>query len=174
MNYVIAACALLGALVLLNLALTFGVIRRLREHEEKLAGGGQVVRPRLVIETGESAGDFSSTDVDGITLARKDLGPGLVSFFTPSCTACEERLPVFVREAAREPRERVVVVVVGGESETADLVRQLTPVARVFVEAVNGPLSKAFQVTGFPAAVRVDGNGVVVESDQELALALAS
>lgn len=76
---------------------------------------------------------------------------------------------MFVREAAKEPREQVVAVVVGAGEDAARIARELTPVARVFVQGQDGPLVKAFQVTGYPAAVRVNGAGVVVESDQELA-----
>ncbi|HET6856330.1 MAG TPA: hypothetical protein VFH94_04445, partial [Streptomyces sp.] len=62
MPFVIATVVLVGLLCTLDLVLTVGVIKRLREHTELLAkqGGG-----RMSLGPGDEVGAFSATTVDG-------------------------------------------------------------------------------------------------------------
>jgi hypothetical protein len=160
-------CATLSAL---NLLLMFGVIRRLREHEQALAGGGpeRASAPPRMLSPGEAPSDFMAVDIDGAALSRDQLAAGLVSFFTPDCQPCEARLPRFVRAAEREPSGRagVLAVVVGDPTQAEPMTRALAPVARVFTEMHGGALTTAFRVSGFPATCRLDGGQVIaVEPD---------
>src|ERR1051325_2181020 len=64
MPYVVAGMVLLGLVGATNLVLTFGVIKRLREHTALLSGGEPRRRPRMMVEAGESPGEFETTTLD--------------------------------------------------------------------------------------------------------------
>jgi len=166
MPYLVAAVVLVGLLCLVDLVLTFGVIRRLRQHAELLSR--RMDRDeRILLGAGERVADFAATTFEGEAVSRAGLGGDtLVGFFSPSCAACAERLPDFVDRAARHDggRARVLAVVVGDASETATQRDLLTPVARVAVEPREGPLATAFAVQGFPAFALVDAAGSVLAS----------
>lgn len=176
MQYTMAITILVGLVSGLNLLLIFGVIRRLREHEQAIHRGHQSGSPstahKLIIGVGEAVGEFSASDLDGVEFTHHAVGSSLVAFLSPQCTPCEELLPRFVREAAREPggRARVVAVVVGDQDHAARLVEELKHVARVVVEQFGGPLTAAFGVRGFPAIVRVNDAGVVTADTYDAAI----
>jgi hypothetical protein len=167
MPYLTAAVVIVGALCVLNLLLTFGVVRRLREHTELLSAR----RPDMssdVIATGEQPGGFTVADTEGTPVGPADLaGDALLGFFTPTCPACRESLPEFLALAARVPggRDKVVAVVSGAleadgshaGGDAADLMARLGEVARVLPEPHDGPVSAAFQVVAYPSWVLMDG-----------------
>lgn len=161
------AVVVVGAMCLLNLVLTFGVIRRLREHTELL---NQRVVDRaaapgpIMLEAGKSVGDFSVTTTDGVPVSRADLtGRRLVGFFSPTCSACAENMPTYVAHAQTHPggRDAVLSVVVGSEAETAEMTRQLEGVSRVVRDDEQGEISRAFKIDGYPAYAVLDGDNVV-------------
>ncbi|SEL42906.1 TlpA family protein disulfide reductase [Nonomuraea pusilla] len=168
MAYLTAALILVGLLALINLVFTFGVVRRLREHTAELAalrgsgvtgvGGTDVALP-----AGATVGAFETAEVGGrpVSLAAMGERP-LVGFFSPHCAPCKERLPLFAEHAASRPggAGEVLAVVVGTPEETSDVVAQLLPVATVVVEPDQGPVQRAFGVSGFPAFVLLE-DGVV-------------
>ncbi|MEV6520421.1 TlpA disulfide reductase family protein [Longispora sp. NPDC051575] len=162
-----AAVILVGLLTALNLFLTFGVIRRLREHTrtlEQVAGGHQ---GDIMLAAGTAIGAFAATTTTGTTVTDATLnGPTLVGFFSPTCEPCKERLPQFL-EYARSFDGRVLAVAVGPDADVADLLTSLRPVADVVVETDDGPVNKAFGVSGYPALCLVD-DGVVVASGYQI------
>jgi hypothetical protein len=161
---------IVGVLCALDLVLTLGVIRRLREHTELLSNqsgvGDRVAGP------GERVGEFTTLTVDGELVDPATLtGQTLVGFFSPSCKPCQEMVPKFVAYARAMPggREQVLATVVGNTAAAADFVEVLSPVARVVVETADGPVGAAFQVRALPAVVMVqpDGDGrAVVTADR--------
>jgi hypothetical protein len=58
-------------------------------------------------------------------------------------------------------REGAIAVVVGTAEEAAPLLPRLSAVAMVVVEPLDGPVSQAFHVPGFPAYFVIDGDGIV-------------
>src|SRR5690349_17585185 len=117
------AVVIVGVMCLVNLVLTFGVIRRLREHTELL---NQRIVDRaaapgpIMLEPGGTVGDFSVTTTDGVGVSRSDLiGRRLVGFFSPTCSACAENMPKYIAHARTQPggRDAVLSVVVGSEAE---------------------------------------------------------
>ncbi len=68
MPVVLAALVIVGMLCALNLILTLGVIKRLREHAALLAGGPPT------IAVGEAIGEFSVRTVHGDPLSDRSLG----------------------------------------------------------------------------------------------------
>jgi peroxiredoxin len=175
MVFLVTAVVLVGVLGLLNLLLTTGVIRRLREHTELLSkrpeGGG----PDLMARPGTTVGAFAATTVEGEAVSRDTLLDGtLVGFFTPNCKPCAEQLPRFVAAARELPHgyRQVLAVVVGPPEQTADYAAQLRSVAQVVLEDGHGEVREAFKVRGYPAVCTVDGNGVIVRNGLPGALAV--
>lgn len=176
MPYVVAALVLVGVLGLLNLVLTFGVIRRLRAQGDLLAASG-VLGGAAVIPAGTPVGPFSAVTVDGAALTADSLtGETVVGFFSPNCGPCEEAMPSFEEYARRAPdgRRQVVAVVVPPPGEGPDgaatgaLAARLAPVARVVVHAGDGPMVTAFGVDGYPTLAIVE-NGTVAASGTTVA-----
>ena len=171
MAYLAAAVAIVGALCVLDLVLTLGVIRRLRDHTERLStmvGAGDGPHdPDMMLPKGSTVDGFSAVTVDGEAVALELIdGPTLVGFFSPTCEPCKEHAPQFTEFAAAMPggRSRVLAVVVGEGAAAEEFAGTLAGAARVVVEPNRGPLSRAFRVDGFPAVGLVDEHGVVLDS----------
>ncbi len=179
MPYLVSAVVVVGALGLLNLLLTLGVVRRLRELEPLArAGGGGQARPRggPIPAPGYPVGEFRARTTTGELVGREDLlaDQTLVAFFSVGCPPCIEAVPRFVpRAAAAGSRNRVLAVVQGGGADAAGFVEPLERVARVVVEDERGPVSAAFGVTGSPAYCLVDGSGTMQASGFKLDEVLA-
>jgi hypothetical protein len=171
---VVVAVVALSLICLLDLVLTVGVVRRLREHaaalDELTGAPAEVMKP-----AGTSIADYAATTVDGEPIARELLaGPTLVGFFSPRCGPCRERLPEFVARAAGTPAGRVLAVVVGNDRDGAAggdgqaMVAALAGAAPVVLERPGGAVGTAFGVRGFPAFGLVDASGRLVASGAEL------
>jgi thiol-disulfide isomerase/thioredoxin len=173
MPYLIAAVVIVGVLCVLNLLLTYGVIRRLREHSESLAQGSSPV-PDLMSGAGSMVGAFAATTVDGHELTADDLAPGtLVGFFSPSCGACGEQLPKFVDAAARPggPDRTLAVIVADDEDAAEEQVAALSPAVQVVVAPPGAEIEKAFGVRGYPAFALLGDDRVVRASGMLSAVA---
>ncbi|MFD0472431.1 hypothetical protein ACFQ0B_32145 [Nonomuraea thailandensis] len=134
MAYLVAAVVLVGLLCMVNLLLTVGLIRRLRRQSPPqppmaagLAPGGSVPR-------------FAATTTSGEPVSDELLGaPALVGFFSPGCRPCVDLLPLFA-ERARGTSDGVLAVIADGPGGDATVyLEQLEQVARVVVEAPQGP-----------------------------------
>ncbi|WP_068756454.1 TlpA family protein disulfide reductase [Thermobifida cellulosilytica] len=162
------AVILVGALCVLNLTLTVGVIRRLREHTELIQNAVRIGPPeQIMLPAGETVGPFSAVTEEGVEVSRDTLADEtLVGVFSPTCSACAEQLPLFVDRARSFPggRDNVLAVVVGSREEAAEQLARLAPVARVAVEDHGGPVAQALGVKGFPAFARLAADGKVLAS----------
>lgn len=155
-------------LCLLNLALVAAIIRRVTDHQRSL---DYLLRQKLgqgmMFAPGERVQPFETVTVDGHSLSRDDLRAGtLVGFFDPECESCHERLPGFL-VAAREVaggREQTLAVVGQGPG-TDQVVGLLRDTARVVSESRQGPLQRAFGVSGYPAFCRL-GDGQVIAAHE--------
>jgi hypothetical protein len=165
MLFLTTAVVLVGMLCTLDLVLTIGVIKRLREHTTMLTkrGGGPPS-----IELGDEVGRFTTTTTDGETLTPELIADNtLVAFFSTTCGPCLAKLPRFAEYARAKAggRDRVLAVVAGDDS--AVFVDALGPVARVVVEGANGTegvVGAAFQVQAYPVLLMVgrEGDGRLV------------
>jgi hypothetical protein len=184
MTYLLTAVALLAVvLCLLDLVLTFGVIRRLREHAaalERLVAGPRpagVPVPALVRPVGDPValggappvgrriGDFTARTVDGEQFATDRLADGtVVVFVAADCASCRAQLPDLVRWAGGRDRAHSLVVIDAQVADPADLVAALDPVAQVIVEPAGTAVTTAFGATAFPAYCVVDGGRVTASS----------
>lgn len=173
-TFLVALVVLVGAVAVLNLLLTVGVIRRLRQHSERLSTMSAIDGPlgELVLDAGERVGEFAGSTTDGEPVSRELLsGQTLVGVFSPDCGACNEQLPKFVARAARFTggRGQVLAVLTGDAERVEPYRQQLAPVARVVIEApMEGPIASALKVRGWPAYAVLDGAGMVVASGPSL------
>lgn len=164
---VVSLVAVVGVICLLDLLLTFGVIRRLREHTETISTLQAASTPPGMLAEGETAGEFEAVTTTGEVISRDTLaGNTLVGVFSPDCPACAERLPGFLRLAAafRGGRDRVLAVIadMGGDPETYR--ERLEPVARVVIEPQGTGINEALRVRAFPSFGVLDGSGTVLAS----------
>jgi thiol-disulfide isomerase/thioredoxin len=176
MDYVTAGVVLVGLLCVVNLVLTYGVIRRLRERTAGTGGKGPEV-PRSVLGAGATVGPFSTTDTEGGRLTRDDLSEGqLVTFVSPGCPACEELLPLVAERAREYGPGRVLAVVVrdadrdgaGEGNGVREYLERLAPVARVVTCDFGDELTTAFALAGVPAYVEMGPGGRVASSGRTL------
>src|SRR5215469_2938250 len=163
MPILIAAVVAVGALCLLDLLLTFGVIRRLREHSNVLAGA---VDPGMIgVPPGEAPGAFSAVTTSGEEVTGT-AGLRVVAFLSSSCSACPERVPPFTEYLARHRigRDSVLAVIAADDGTPPAFLSQLVNVTQACVEPYDGEAATAFKVTGFPAFYLLDADGAVTAS----------
>jgi hypothetical protein len=163
MPVLIAAVVVVGVLCLLDLLLTFGVIRRLREHTAMLNATSVPDSPIIGVSVGESPDPFAGVTTAGDTVTRASV----VAFFSTSCSICPERVPLFVDylKKHRVPSDRVLAVVVGDPAVPAPYLPSLEGVAQVCTEPEGGELERAFKVVGFPAFALLDAQGEVTATE---------
>lgn len=167
MPYVVAAIVILALLCLANLALTAGIVRRLREHTVQLANTAAAA-PDFMLLAGQPFGDFTARTVTGEPIDETVIEPDtLVGFFSPSCGTCAAEMPRFAKLARQHPggMSRVLSVVVGQTAESARPAAMLGDVGRVVVAAHgDNPVETAFAVRGFPAYCLTGQGGTVAVS----------
>ncbi|WP_282692499.1 redoxin domain-containing protein [Streptomyces sp. CC208A] len=166
MPFLAAAVALLTILCLLNLVLTFGVIRKLRLQADQRASAAA---DELMLPPGSPVPDFTAVTTAGETVTRDTLGETLIGFFSPDCTACAERLPKFVELARELDGDRSVLAVVHAEKgEAAEEIAALAAVGHVVVEPQQGPMGTLFKVEGYPIFALLPGDGPVTATAFDL------
>lgn len=176
MTVLITAVVLVGMLCALDLLLTLGVIRRLREHTSMLAKARDLVPGVIGLEPGQSPAPFSAMTTAG-DIVRDPAGLRVVAFFSSSCSACPERVPPFVTYLTEHAVERdsVLAIIESSGDEPPPYLPQLAGAARVCVEEPDGEVARAFRVTGFPAFCVLGEDGSLVTSGYEVsALSVAA
>jgi hypothetical protein len=171
MAYLTAAVVVAIVLCCLDLVLTMGLIRRLRDHSRLLAdvsshsgGRGSVVpRQDIMLHPGQTPEAFQVTTTAGETLASGGIVDGtVIAFLSAGCSACEEQLAELVEHAGRG---EVVAVVTGSGPKADSYVETLSPLATVVHEPDPAVVSHAYKVFGFPTyAVLAEGGMVVAAS----------
>ena len=158
MESVVAPSAILLAVVVaMNVALTAGIVRRIRLAQAQLAhlvdAGGPL--------PGRAVGRFQTDDLDGVTITDRGLAAGvtLVGFFAARCRPSERLRD----ELLAAPPDLPMVAFVLGVTEpgiadhaTQQLAESLRAIARVAVAAAGGPVFRAFGASAYPALVRLE------------------
>jgi hypothetical protein len=163
-----AAIIAVGALCLLDLLMTFGVIRRLREHSALLRDRQNRLadRPVITLSPGQIPAPFTAATTDGSALAGP-AGLRLVGFFSSSCSACPERVPPFtdyVRANAIGRSEVLAVLLTHDRTTPPPYLDELAQVAQVSMQPDDSQVVDAFRVDGFPAFCLLDADGAVMAS----------
>jgi hypothetical protein len=161
-----AGVALALVLTVLNLVLTFAVIRKLRDG---VGSGSSVHTPAAGLpRPGTRIGEFTVDTADGAVLTERDLlgDRTLVAFVSPTCAPCKD----VVAELASTEHPPLRAFVVGdGGAETMDVVATLRPHGAVAVIEADHAAARAFGgVDGYPALLLVEG-GVVAAAGRRLA-----
>jgi hypothetical protein len=162
-----AAVVVVGVLCLLDLLLTLGVVRRLREHTALLAAGAGAGGQSVSItdlNVGETPAGFEVATVGGPRVSGP-AGLRVVAFFSPHCSVCPERVPSFTEYVTSNAiaRESVLAVIEGSEGE-APYQATLADVAQVCTGADGDLVSVAFKAQGYPAFCLLDADGALLAS----------
>ena len=160
MYVLIALVVLLGGIALVDLVLTVGLVRRLRQFAE---GAGSNHGPGPVAQTtglqrGAAAPDLGIPDAVGV--------PALVAFLSTDCSACSDYVPEVRAFAAEFPG--IVVAVLSGRAPKYEKYRAALG-GRVRVVEYSGRLSaeddsliNGFEVRSWPSFYMVAADGTVV------------
>ncbi len=165
MPFLVSLTVLLTVVVLVNLLLTVGLVRRIRDYGDRLHRLEQGA-PSMA-DLGERVGEFSAVTVDGDEIERDALLPGtMVGFFDPQCETCHSHLPAFTAAARALPGGRAQTLAVVREDQDAhEMVDVLTGDVRVVVERRRGPVARAFKVAAIPSFCRLGPNQSVASHD---------
>jgi len=166
MPFLTAAVVLVGVLCLINLLVSYGVIRRLREHAALLASRNGVVDDSMA-PVGSTVAGFAAIASDGTAVDPTSFAvPTLVGFFAPGCPACEELLPAFLAihatgvDADGRKVQRVLAVVTEGQT-APDYAARLSGSVPVVGGEQAQRMAAAFGVRGYPCVCVVDPGGVI-------------
>ncbi len=162
MTLLAAAVIFVGCLCLLDLLLTFGVLRRLREHAELLAAASADPSPGLA--SGERPAPFAAVSTAGQAVSGP-AGLRVVAFFSTTCSVCPGKVAPFLRyvkAAGFHPGS--VLAVIASETDPTDYIIDLAGSASVCTEPQGGSLGNAFKLNGFPGFFLLDDDGVIVAS----------
>ncbi len=146
---------LLAGLLALNLLATFGLVRRVREHEQQLSER-DATNVRLGLPVGTPLPPFHVTDASG-----HDLHPAtwpsqvVVAFFSTTCDACRDHLPPFLEWATQHDRDATVCVIDGPIPDALAMAGSAGSVTRLVLEPAAQRLASAFGITGIPVLFQV-------------------
>jgi peroxiredoxin len=170
------AAALVGVLCLMNLALTFALVRRVRRQGERIAAAPRF-RAQAGLPPGTKVRDFTALTVSGQRQSLKDLAGqrALVAFFSATCGPCRKQLPEFAELARTLPggMAQVLAVVTGEQNAAAEFAAGLDGIASVVIEPAHGPVASAFSARGYPSFYLIGPDGRI-ESSGLAVSALAS
>lgn len=160
-----ASAVFAGFSILLN----FGVIRRLRELQDRFPLGNV---PSSLPRTGQRVGTFQARTLAGVPMSERDLAESstLIGFFSTDCSPCRRLRDQLLTEP---PAERMTAFVVtrdekGGERDAMSFARDLALAADVAIVPVDGTTTRAFDVRGYPTLLRVT-EGVITAAGHRLA-----
>jgi peroxiredoxin len=170
------AVVALTAFVVLNLALTAAVIRRLRVLNERLSPpdpGG------LPIGTEVPGFEVTAADGGSLTPAVFTGHETLIAFYSNSCSGCKKEAPEFAATAARFATRDVQVlsVLTSSDLDEEDLdqraLRDLLAESSRLVVDDEGAIARAFAVIATPSYFTVGADGRVSGKGLSLADSLA-
>ncbi|GAA3285625.1 MULTISPECIES: hypothetical protein [Dactylosporangium] len=162
----IALTVVLTIVVVLNLVLTFALLRRVVGAESRLA---TIERGApTMAEVGERIEEFTAATTTGEILTRDELTPGtVIGFFDPDCELCQSHVAGFSATAAAiGDRTRTLAVI--REAEEADLMAQaFGPGVRTVIEKRRGPVARAFHVHATPSFCTVGPGQTIASHDYQ-------
>jgi thiol-disulfide isomerase/thioredoxin len=171
MPVLVAAVVLVGLLCAVDLLLTFAVLRRLREHGEKLGRLPDVVdddflgfdRDRLL---GAKLPEFSTETVQGAVVSRESVSGSveLMGFFRPGCSPCHEQAPHFIAEARAIGEGKALALVAASGSDADEMVQTFEAVADVVLDPTSREVLRGLEISAFPTFLRLDADGVIVDA----------
>jgi thiol-disulfide isomerase/thioredoxin len=166
----VAIVVLLSVLVVANMLLTWGMVRRLRALQDQVAAG-IVPPPENGLHPGDEAPDFSALTPAGATVTRDEVvrGETVLVFMSPHCEACETHLPS-VRQLGRTPDGPAAVAVIDGtREESGHLLEGLQgDVPVLFAPRGATDLLERYRVHTYPSSYVVGVDGRITGSHLHL------
>jgi AhpC/TSA family len=166
-SVLLAAVLILAVLVLVDLALTLAVVRRLRKQVTDRERWEAEQRGQVSPPLGTPVPDFTVEATDGSTVTGDTLrgGRAFVAFVSNGCGSCHDQLPQ-LREhlaASRAAGDYALVVVAGDGSGDGDLVTALNGAVPVVTEGVareDRVVGPAFAIGEYPTYVLLNDGAV--------------
>ncbi|SEF94715.1 AhpC/TSA family protein [Thermomonospora echinospora] len=154
MTIVVAAVSVLTLLVLMNLILTFGVVRKLRTYEAERVAARRGADEAPGLPVGTEIPAFTATTTAGVEVTAESLDGKLtlVGFFSTDCGACLQRVPSFIEAIRGRSAEgmRSLAVVIVGDKGPEPLLEALPDDIHLVMEKGAGDVEVAFQASAFP------------------------
>lgn len=159
--FAVALASVAIVLCLIDLLLTVGVIRRLRQDNER-----RREQEPPVTRLGGRVGAFDAVTSRGEPISQEFFSGGttLVGVFAEGCPPCEEQVPEFIAHARDFPggRNRVLALVLSMGGNAAAKIDELARVATVVEERhPEGPVGSALRIQGYPTYCIVGPRGVI-------------
>ncbi len=155
-----AVVAVIGAVAVADLLLSFAVIRRLATlHAGGAVSGGEP-------EPGHVIGEFHVSLLTGGELTRERLRdePSTVVFVSPSCEPC--RRAIAELKELPVPLSRTLYVLIAGSAQDEDVLAvaaQMPAGTHIGTIPLDGAIMKAFGADGYPTIVNV-ADGIVLSA----------
>ncbi|NMO15717.1 thioredoxin family protein [Pyxidicoccus fallax] len=166
MELLVLGGAVLAVMVVLNLLLTFALVRRVRALQDRVSN--VPARDPALPQPGDAVGAFQAATPEGGLLTDEALrsGVNLVGFFTTGCHPCATLRAQLLESPPRLP---LMAFVEGHEDDPAarELGAALGAIARVAFITETDSVTKAFRPAGYPTLIRVE-NGTVAASGHQL------
>jgi hypothetical protein len=160
-----------AAVVVLELALGFAIIRRLRDLGSRvklaldLAQGTARASEIQALQPGQPIPGFQAIGTDGseITSSSVTRTGALLAFFDANCDSCRAQMAELVSATRRKDAQlQPIVVVVSGDARRGDdLVKSGSSVGRVITEPEPGGLTTSFRIDIFPVFFVLGTDGTV-------------
>jgi thiol-disulfide isomerase/thioredoxin len=166
MAYLTTVTGIIGAGLAVNLALTFAVIRQVRQIREELARRAAGRNAAAFLPAGTKVPEFAVRTMTDEARSVSDLAGArsVIAFMTPWCAACENQIPAFrnfVRTIPGGAAQVLVIIVSVAGNPAADLALEFGGAATVAFEPRQGPAQTALSVWTYPSFYVLDANGRV-------------
>ncbi|MFE3519085.1 TlpA disulfide reductase family protein [Streptomyces sp. NPDC059166] len=141
------------------------VIKRLRTRPSYLTPN----EPDLLeVPTGSRAPAFLGETISGATFTNESLigSEAIFAFFDTGCSTCKTAIPELIEYAQKHnvKSDQIVSIISGDPSDATEYITKLSGIATIILDGPGGSVSGSFGISGIPAYVVVDGNGIVVRS----------
>ena len=173
MIFAVVGLVLVGIVGLLNLAILLVVLRRWRELEAT-GGSAPGAEPSSSVRMIDRIPSFSARALDGTAVTERTLlgKETLVGFFSLTCKACVEAVPLFAGHAERLRAAGGIslAIVHGDDSAGSELAAMLSDVVDIVIaEDAKAELSKRYGTKHYPTYAWYGPNGLVTTAGAGLA-----
>lgn len=157
---------LVGVVGVLNLALLLLMLRRWRDLAER---AGPPASGAAVVRTIDRIPAFSARAVDGAAVTEQTLlgRRSLVGFFSLTCKACVDAVPLFAEHAERLRADggTSLAIVHGEGSAGSELAARLSEVMDIVIaEDANAELSRRYGARHYPTYAWYGADGMVTSA----------
>ncbi|WP_344896035.1 redoxin domain-containing protein [Nonomuraea antimicrobica] len=176
--FAVVGLVLVGIVGLLNLAILLVVLRRWRELEATGGGGHSHGSPGAeassTVRMIDRIPNFSARALDGTAVTERTLlgREALIGFFSLTCKACVEAVPLFAghAERLRAAGGTSLAIVHGDDSAGSELAATLNEVVDIVIaEDSKAELSKLYGTKHYPTYAWYGPNGLVTTAGAGIA-----